>query len=97
MKVVTLSLSPGYDIVYTYYWGMKVSVRSVNLEMASMVALTAWYFTNCEDFSFICKCNESEMSTMRTSGWVTLLWAGRGTDVYSLHRITGTTVITGGP
>ena len=33
----SLSFSPGYDIVFTYSWGMKVSVRSVNLEIASMV------------------------------------------------------------
>ena len=49
----SLSFSPEYDIAYMFYWGTKVSVRSVNLEIASMVALTAWLFTNCEDFSFI--------------------------------------------
>ena len=37
------------------------------------------------------------MSIMRISEWVTLLWAARGTDVYSLPQISGTTVITGGP
>ena len=38
----SLSFSPEYDIAYMYYGGMKVSVRSVNLEMASLVALTTW-------------------------------------------------------
>ena len=33
----SLSFSPEYDIAYMYYRGMKVSVRSVNLEIASMV------------------------------------------------------------
>ena len=34
----SLSFSPEYDIAYMYYRGMKVSVRSVNLEITSMVA-----------------------------------------------------------
>ena len=37
----SLSFSPEYDIAYMYYGGMKVSVRSVNLEIGSMIALTA--------------------------------------------------------